>query len=112
MVTLAVTQSTLPAAEIGDPEEKLVIIKVPREGRPFRREHIVDALIDFQFVDWEAVGRFPRGLEFQVLMGKKSDADTLSEMGYIEVENEKGNFACHTRKFKQKEFKVRVDWLP
>ena len=60
----------------------------------------MDALIDFQFVDWEAVGRFSRGLEFQVLMEKKSDADTFCVMGYIEVGNEKGNFACHTRKFK------------
>ena len=112
MATMVVSQSLLPAAQVDDPEERLVIIKVPREGRPFGREHIVDALTDFQFVEWEVVGWFSRGLEFQVLMEKKSDADTLCEMGYIEVGNEEENFACHTRKFKQNEFKVRVDWLP
>ena len=45
-------------------------------------------------------------------MENKSDADTLCEMSYIEVGNEKGNFAYHARKFKQKEFNVRVDRLP
>ena len=50
------------------PDDSLVIIKVPREGRPFNRENVVDALVDFGFTDFEAVERYARGLEFQVLL--------------------------------------------
>ena len=75
-----------------------MIVKVPREGRPFNRENVVDALVDFGFTDFEAVGIYARGLEFQVLLEHQRDADTLSQMGYIEIKSVKGNFGCPVRK--------------
>ena len=107
--------SSLPAGQVlppGDPAERLVIVKVPREGRPFTRENVVEALIDFGLTEFEAVGRFARGLEFQVLFEHQRDADTLAEMGYIEISNARGDFGCATRKFTQREYRIRVDWLP
>ena len=95
-----------------DPEDRLIIISIPREARPVHREHIVEAFGEFWLFDWEAVGRFGRGLEFQVLLEHKADAQTMAEMGHIEVVNERGTFGSSTRLFKQREYKVRVDWLP
>ena len=43
--------SSLLAGQVqppGDPAERLVIVKVPREGRPFTHENVVEALIDRQ----------------------------------------------------------------
>ena len=33
-------------------------------------------------------------------------------MGYIEIKSVKGNFGCPVGKFTQREYKIRVDWLP
>ena len=110
-----VLASSLPAGQVlppGDPAERLVIVKMPREGRPFTRENVVEALIDFGLTEFEAVGRFARGLEFQVLFEHQRDADTLAEMGYIEISNARGDFGWATRKFTQREYKIRIDWLP
>ena len=97
---------------IGDAEERLVIVKVPYEQRPFSRENVVKALLSYG-LDFEAVGRFSRGLEFQVLLENRSDADGLARKGYMEISNVKGVLCgCILRKFTQREFKIRVDWLP
>ena len=53
------------------------------------------------------------GLEFQVLLEKEEDADHMSSRGFLEVKNTRGIICgCVVRKFTQREFKVRVDWLP
>ena len=111
-VDLSLSAAQRNVLEPEDPEERLVIISIPREVRPVQRENIVEALVDFQFFDWEAVGRFGRGLEFQVLLEHKADAQTMAEMGHIEIVTERGTFVCSTRLFKEREYKVRVDWLP
>ena len=60
-----------------------------------------------------AVGRFSRGLEFQVLLEKEVDADHMSSRGFLEVKNARGIICgCVLRKFTQREFRIRVDWLP
>ena len=109
------TAGTLPAAQpncVENPEDRLVIVKVPRENRPFARENVVDALLGYG-IDFEAVGRFSRGLEFQVLLEKKSEADRLATKGYMEISNTRGLLCgCVVRKFTQKEYRIRVDWLP
>ena len=111
-VDLSLSAAQRNVVEPEDAEERLVIISIPREARPVQRENIVEALVDFQFFDWEAVGRFGRGLVFQVLLERKADAQTMAEMGHIEIVTERGTFGCSTRLLKEREYKVRVDWLP
>ena len=111
---LAAPPSSLQPGQrtIGDAEERLVIVKVPFEQRPFSRENVVEALLSYG-LEFEAVGRFSRGLKFQVLLENRSDADGLARKGYMEVSNVKGVLCgCVIRKFTQREFKIRVDWLP
>ena len=43
-----------------DPEERLIIIKVPREHRPFSRENVVDSLLGYG-LDFEAVVKVLQG---------------------------------------------------
>ena len=107
-VLIAAQQSNI----VENPEERLVIVKVPREKRPFNRENVVDALLGYG-IEFEAVGRFSRGLEFQVLLENRSDADRLAKEGYMEISNMRGLLCgCVVRKFTQKEFRIWVDWLP
>ena len=56
-----------------------LIVKVPRENHPFNRD-TVDAL-SWYGIGFEAVGRFPRGLEFQVFLEDRSDTDGLAKEG-------------------------------
>ena len=88
-----VTAEALPAAQqpnsVENPEERLVIVKVPRENRPFNRENVVDALLGYG-IEFEAMGRFSGGLEFQVLLENRSDADRLAKEGYMEISNMRG----------------------
>ena len=88
-----VTAEALPAAQqpnsVENPEERLVIVKVPRENRPVNRENVVDALLGYG-IEFEAVGRFSRGLEFQVLLENRSDADRLAKERYMEISNMRG----------------------
>ena len=109
------TQTMQPGqpARADKPEERLVIVKMPREQRPFTRDGVVDALLRYGYHDFEAVERFSRGLEFHVLLEKEEDADHMSSRGFLEVKNTRGIICgCVVRKFTQREFKVRVDWLP
>ena len=86
---------------------------MPRDQRPFTRDGVIDALLQYGYHDFEAVGRFSRGLEFQVLMEKEVDADHMSSRGILEVKNARGIICgCVVRKFMQREFRIRVDWLP
>ena len=108
-----------PAMQPGQPsradnlEERLVILKMSREQRPLTRDGIVDALFRYGYLDFEAVGRFSRGLEFQVLREKEADAEHMSSKGFLEVKNARGIISgCVMRKFTQCEVKVRVGWLP
>ena len=61
----AALPSSLPAGQpnVGEAEERLVILKVPYEQRPFSRESVVEALVG-DGLEFEAVGQFSRGLEF------------------------------------------------
>ena len=109
------TAGTLPAAQpnwVENPGDRLIIVKVPRENHPFAKENVAEALLGYG-IDFEAVGRFSRGLEFQVLLENRSDADRLATKGYMEISNTRGLLCgCVVRKFTQKEYRIRVDWLP
>ena len=98
---------------VDNPEEMLVILKIPREQRPFTKDGVVDALLRYGHHDFEAVGRFSRCMEFQVLLEKEFHAEHMSSRGFLEVKNARGIICgCVVRKFTQREFKIRVHWLP
>ena len=88
------TQELQPGQQskmVDNPEERLVIVKMPRDQRPFTRDGVVDSLLRYGYHDFEAVGRFSRGLEFQVLLEKEVDADHMSSRGFLEVKNARGH---------------------
>ena len=74
------TAETLPTAQPRDlenPEERFIVVRGPRENRPFDREHVVEAMLCYG-IDFEAMGRFWMGVEFQILLENRSDTDRLT----------------------------------
>ena len=98
-----------------DVASRMAVITLPAAGRPYRRVHMEQALLESD-VDCSTIvtlGEYANNFKYQVTFNDKPVADYfVRNYPTLPVKTDAGVFDCPVSSFLRREFRVKVAWFP